>query len=270
MAGFAFPLVFILYHSGEVLPKLTNEELAALAKTGDRAARAALWEQNRGLLAVLFRRLYVRAGARMAQAGVTWEDVEQCGFLAIVQAAQRFEPERGVLFASFLSYAVKSVFFELIGYRTERTRREPLNCACSLDEPVTGEDGSETPRGELTPDSTAEWAYEDAEQRVYQEQLRRVLDTEFARLTPLQQAVVRARFYDGLTLAQTSERLSISTDYARRQTRRALFLLGRSPRLARFRERIIREGAYHGTGWQAWKYGGSVEERILLKLEELT
>ena len=97
-----------------------------------------------------------------------------------------------------------------------------------------------------------------------------VLDTEFARLTPLQQAVVRARFYDGLTLAQTSERLSISTDYARRQTRRALFLLGRSPRLARFRERIIREGAYHGTGWQAWKYGGSVEERILLKLEELT
>lgn len=58
---------------------------------------------------------------------------------------------------------------------------------------------------------------------------------------------MRARFYDGLTLAQTSERLSISTDYARRQTRRALFLLGRSPRLARFRERIIREGAYHGT-----------------------
>lgn len=31
----------------------TNEELASQAKTGDRAALAALWEQNRGLLAVL-------------------------------------------------------------------------------------------------------------------------------------------------------------------------------------------------------------------------
>ena len=55
----------------------TNEELASQAKTGDRAALAALWEQNRGLLDVLFRRLYIRAGARVTQAGVTWEDVEQ-------------------------------------------------------------------------------------------------------------------------------------------------------------------------------------------------
>ncbi len=247
----------------------TNEELAAQAKQGDRTALAALWEQNQGLLAMLFRRLYVRAGARTAQAGVTWEDVEQCGFLAIVQAAQVYEPERGTLFTSVLGYAVKSVFFELIGYRTERTKREPLNCACSLDEPVTGEDGSETPRGELTPDNTAEWAFENAEQRVYREQLRCVLDTEIAKLSPIQQKAVRSRFYKNLTLAQTGKRLHSSAEYARRQVDRALFLLKRSARLARFRERIICEDAYHGTGWQAWKYGGSVEERILLKLEEL-
>lgn len=257
---------------GEVLQckGATNEELAALAKTGDRAALAALWEQNRGLLAVLFRRLYVRAGARVTQAGVTWADVEQCFYLAIAQAVQVYEPERGTLFTSVLGYAVKTVFFELIGYRTERTKREPLNCACSLDEPVTGEDGSETPREELTPDNTAEWAFENAERRVYCEQLRRALDTEIAKLSPIQQAAVRVRFYENLTLAQTGERIHCNAEYARRQVDRALFLLKRSARLARFRERIICEGAYHGTGWQAWKYGGSVEERILLKLEELT
>lgn len=255
---------------GEVLhcKGATNEELAAQAKTGDRTALAALWEQNTGLLAMLFRRLYVRAGVRTAQAGVAWEDVEQCFFLAIVQAVEVYEPERGTLFTSVLGFAVKCVFFELIGYRTERTKREPLNCACSLDEPVTGEDGSETPRGELTPDSTAEQAFEGAERRVYCEQLRRALDTEIARLSPIQQAAVRARFYENLTLSQTGERLHSSAEYARRQVDRALFLLRRSARLARFRERMICEGAYHGTGWQAWKYGGSVEERILLKLEE--
>lgn len=60
---------------------MTNEELAVMAKAGDRSALAALWEQNTGLLAILFRRLYVRAGARTAQAGVTWEDVEHASFL---------------------------------------------------------------------------------------------------------------------------------------------------------------------------------------------
>ena len=256
---------------GEVLQckGATNEELASQAKTGDRTALAALWEQNRGLLAVLFRRLYIRAGARVTQAGVTWEDVEQCGFLAIVQAAQVYEPQRGTLFTSVLGYAVKRVFFELIGFQTERTKREPLNRACSLDEPVTGENGSETPRGELTPDHAAEQAFENTERRVYCEQLRHALDTEIAKLSPIQQEAVRSRFYENLTLTQTGERLHCNAEYARRQVDRALFLLKRSARLARFRERIIREDAYHGTGWQAWKYGGSVEERILLKLEEL-
>ncbi len=129
---------------GEVLhcKVATNKELAARAKAGDRAALAALWKQNTGLLAVLFRQLYVRAGARTAQAGVTWEDVEQCFFLAIAQAVQVYEPQRSTLFTSVLGYAVKRVFFELVGCRTERTKREPLNRACSLDEPVTGETGA--------------------------------------------------------------------------------------------------------------------------------
>ena len=56
---------------------MTNEELAARAKTGDRDALAQLWEQNRGVLASIFRELARKAGARMAAMGVTWEDVEQ-------------------------------------------------------------------------------------------------------------------------------------------------------------------------------------------------
>ena len=34
---------------------MTNEELAVMAKAGDRSALTALWEQNTGLLAILFR-----------------------------------------------------------------------------------------------------------------------------------------------------------------------------------------------------------------------
>lgn len=88
---------------------MTNEELAAQAKAGDKDALAQLWEQNRGLLAKLFGELAGKAGARMAAMGVTAEDMEQSFFLAVALAVRLYEPERGVLFASFLSYPVKRV-----------------------------------------------------------------------------------------------------------------------------------------------------------------
>ena len=52
---------------------MTNERLVAQVKQSDRAAPAALREQNSVLLAILFRRLYVRAGVRTAQAVIAWK-----------------------------------------------------------------------------------------------------------------------------------------------------------------------------------------------------
>ena len=63
----------------------TNEALSAQVKAGDRDALATLWEQNRGLLALMFRRLAARSGRRMQAAGVTLEDLEQEGyFLSLI------------------------------------------------------------------------------------------------------------------------------------------------------------------------------------------
>ena len=105
---------------------MTNEELAAQAKAGDKDALAQLWEQNRGLLAKLFGELAGKAGARMAAMGVTAEDIEQSFFLAVELAVRLYEPERGVLFASFLKYPVKTVFFDLVGWRTASQKCDPL------------------------------------------------------------------------------------------------------------------------------------------------
>ena len=83
---------------------MTNEELAAQAKAGDKDALAQLWEQNRGLLAKLFGELAHKAGARMAATGVTWEDVTillSCGRARC--AAVRAGTGRAVLIISALS-----------------------------------------------------------------------------------------------------------------------------------------------------------------------
>ena len=175
---------------------MTNEELAAQAKAGDKDALAQLWEQNRGLLSNLFRGLANKAGDRMAAMGVTAEDIEQSFFLAVALAVRLYEPERGVLFASFLSYPVKQVFFELVGWRTEQQRRDPLGQSISLDEPISHDDGSETTRSELVPDPAAERQFEDIEEHMYTEQLHIALEDCISTLDERQAAVIRARYFE--------------------------------------------------------------------------
>lgn len=250
---------------------MTNEELVTKAKTGDRDALAQLWEQNRGLLATLFGELARKAGARMAATGVTWEDVEQSFFLAVALAVRLYEPERGVLFTSFLRYPVKAVFFDLVGWRTEHQKRDPLGQCASLDEPVSGEDGSQTPRGELVPDPAAGRQFQDAEERLYTEQLHVDLEDCISTLDEHRAAVIRARYFEEKTLSEIGERLGVNTSRVGQLERDAMRKMrsGRNiQRLWQYREMIISKHAYHGTGLSAWKYGGgSVEERTLVYLE---
>ena len=248
---------------------MTNEELAALAKAGDRQAMAQLWEQNKGLLFTLFRKLASRAGARMASMGVTRDDVEQCFYLAIVDAVALYEPERGMSFASFLSYPVKSQFFELVGWHTERQKNDPLGLCCSLDEPIGTEDGKQT-RGDLEADPRN--YQEEAEERIYTEQLHAALEECFTGLEHAQAETIRGQFFDGLTAQDIGEKLGCSTGQVRKLKQDAMRKL-RSPenlrKLQRFHDEVLETGSYHGTGYLAWKYGGcSVEERTILRLEE--
>ena len=251
---------------------MTNEELAAKAKAGVREALTQLWEQNRGLLAKLFRGLANKAGARMVAMGVTWEDVEQSFFLAISLAVRLYEPERNVLFSTFLTYPVKLVFYELVGWRTERQRRAPLGQCSSLDEPISYDDGSETTRSELVPDPAAERQFEDIEEHMYTEQLHIALEDCISTLDERQAAVIRARYFEDMELSDIGGMLGVNTSRVGELERSAMRKIrsGRNiRRLRQYRDMIISKHVYHGTGLSAWKYnGGSVEERAVIHLED--
>lgn len=247
---------------------MTNEELVRLAKMGDCDALAKLWEQNRGLVAKLFRELMAKAGARMAAMGVTWEDVEQSFFLVIDLAVRLYEPDRGTLFSSFLVYPVKTVFFDMIGWRTEQQKHDPLGQSLSLDEPLSSEDGDGV-RGDFVQDPND--AYADADERLYHMQLQAVMDDCLVTLDQQQERVVRYHYYDGLTLEEVGSIMGCNAADAWKLESRGLRKL-RSPqnvsKLMPYRDQIINESAYHGTGWNAWKNGDSVQERIVSRLED--
>lgn len=248
---------------------MNNEELAAQAKAGDKEARFQLWEQNGGLLAVLFRNLMARPHMleRMAAAGVTTEDVEQAGFLAIADAVRLYNPDKG-LFSSYLGYTVKAAFYDLLGLHTKRGTHDTLNNCTSLDEPISDED-STTTRSELVPDTTASTAFQDAEDRLYNEHLHKTLDDLLARLEQPQEAVLKGYYYKGQTLKQLAAAFNVSPSRIHELKNSGLRRLqGYHRILSCFRENAINTKAYHGTGFQAWKNGGSVEERVVVWMDE--
>ena len=248
----------------------TNEALAAQAKAGDREALAALWEQNRGLLRVMFNRLAAAYRERMDAAGVTLEDLEQEGYFAVAKAAKLYDPSAGTKFATFLFYPVKTAFSSAVGLRTERQRQEPL-CRCdSLDAPLDAEDNGSATRGDTVPDAAAEQAFNDADECLYTAQLHSALDDALALLDERQAVVLRGRFYEGRTLESLAVQLGISRERVRQTESKAIRAM-RFPRIQRkleaYRENILANSSYHGTGFTAWKERGSVEENTIENLE---
>ena len=181
--------------------------------------------------------------------------------------AQLWEQNRGLLATLFSELARKAgARMAALGVTWEDVEQSFF-----LDESVSGEDGSQTPRGELVPDPAAGRQFEDAEERLYTAQLHADLEDCINTLDERRAAVIRARYFEDKTLSEIGERFGVNTSRVGQLERDAMRKLrsGRNiQRLRQYREMIISKHAYHGTGLSAWKYGGgSVEEWTLVYLE---
>ncbi len=239
---------------------MTNEELAERAKAGDAAALMELWESVRR---VCFR-IAGRYGDMLSRAGPDTDDVAQELFLAYHAALT----EGGYRFTTYLTYHVKNALRAVLGIR--RGSRELPPVPVSLDCPLGDE--TDNTMGDLVPDPEATQAFTDAESRVWCEQLHDALDQCLDDLEEKQAEAVRGTYYKGLTAAEVGECLGISASQATQLKQSGLRKLRHGEnlrRLKQYRDEIA-SGIYRGTGFAAWKYGGSsVEERAVLRLEEL-
>lgn len=240
----------------------TNEALAARAKAGDKEAATQLWQQNRGLMGIWGRRLYTAYRGRATASGVTLEDVEQIGFPAVAAAACGYDTAQGTQFTTYLAYHFRREFFALVGLRTERQKQEPLCRACSLDAPIDAEDAEGTTRAELVPDAGAAAQMENAEEKIWTEQLHAALEDSLQAIDPRLASVLRQRYFSGMTHTQLAAVMGVSKQHVQSQEQAGLRAMRRrnSCRLAQFRAEIVSR-AYRHTGFSAWKTGGSAPER---------
>jgi RNA polymerase sigma factor (sigma-70 family) len=133
--------------------------------------------------------LYV--AKRIRGNNVTDDDLSN-GLFALVVAAKRFDPNRGTRFSTFAYYCIRNAIYG------ERPKFETVSLS-SLSEPGVHSDGGIE-------------AVEDADR---QATLRVAVGTALSRLPARTRAIVRLRFWDGLTLQQISDQFSLSKERVR-------------------------------------------------------
>lgn len=245
---------------------MSNEQLVAVIQTGATECMSELWEQMMGLVKWKAKRIMTALELRGTSCGCEFDDLVQCGYLAMVAAVETYTSESGS-FSTWFMYYLQKEFAEITGYRTQRGRNDPLNNAYSLDKPLNDETDS-TVFGDLIPDQRAAATMEAVEEREYQRQLKHAIDRALSELPADVADVLRLRNYDRLTLDEIGERWKLSRERIRQLENKGIRKL-REPKIACILRPFMDFNFYSSTGLTAYQQTGmSVQERYIAMEEQ--
>ncbi len=239
---------------------MSNEELVTLIQTGERDRLPELWEQVEKFVAMKARQRMTLSGGA---GGVEFEDLYNCGYLALVAAADTYNAAADRSFISWLSLSLKTAFAEAGGYRSKRQAHDPLNHAGSLDTPVNDDMDGDT-LGDLQADPVASQSFQDAEDRLFLEQLHSALEKAMDQLPARHGDTLRRRFYRQQTLDEIAADEGVSKEAVRQWQTKGLQALRQEAELQQF----VEERTPYYMNVSA-KSGERTVERIVIKRERL-
>ena len=244
---------------------MTNEELAGRIKDGERGLLGQLWEQNKGLFHRFAWGAWTRYSTRCAHAGAEYTDLVQCAFLALCDAVDAYDPASGLTLAAYFNYPWRNHMSALLGLRT--AKQDALNRSASLDSPL-GDDETGT-LADVIPDPESAKDFERTDERIYNEQLRRDLDRAISELPESRAEIIRNYYFDGVQIADLSQRKGITVSALNTFRRDALVKLRRARSLRAYRDEIIAR-AYRYSSYAMYKETGySSVEYAVERLAEL-
>lgn len=244
---------------------MSTEEMVAAIQGGDVALLEPLWAKLWRLVRRFAYRYYM---ATQGRGGVTVEDLEQAGFLAVMDAIPRYDPKEAA-FSTYLVQYLRKHFQEASGRLYKDAKgcfmpKDALNTCISLN--MTVDDDEETELVEITADPATN--LEVIEEKIWREQLRETVADVLQELPEDQMAVVRCRFWEGLTYEEAANQLGRDAGSVRGAEQKAI----RGLRKSKNKKRLIPFydfNYYSGTGFGAFKSNGaSVQERYVMRKEE--
>lgn len=210
---------------------MSNEELAARIKDGERDKLLELWEQVRNLIARLSIRRYILTDGL---GGVEVDDLIQSGYIAMVNAVEDFDPGAGYKFSTFLTQHLKTAFAEAGGYRSDKQRMDPLQHCDSLDRPI--DEGSEDTLLDLQ--AAPGDCIADADRRIWLEQLHAALARAMEPFPEDWRSTLECHYYRGKTQEETAQELHTTRQEVRKAESKALIKLSGNKELRRYREEL--------------------------------
>lgn len=176
---------------------MTNEELVARIKNGERNLTLTLWEQVRKLVIKITRRYLLFDGSNV----IEQDDLIQAGFIGMLRAIQDFDSTAGFSFTAFLDKHVRNAGRGVIGIRNKK--QDPLISALSLDKPIVSE--SELALVDAISDPSQAFTYDDLLEELDRREETRVILAQAERLDPFEREVFGERYVQGLSLKRISE-----------------------------------------------------------------
>ena len=194
------------------------------------------------------------------KSGVAGEDFIQEGYLAMMACVWRFAPDKGAKFLTLLGFYLRSRFQGMVGWHS---RREPMNEAVSIHAPLTDELALEDTLADPAADM------EEAENRIYLEELREALNASMAeRNDSAQREVLKRRYYWGQTYGEIAREMGRSVSTISAMECQALQRLAMAPRLREYRREVLIAQMAHRGSLKVWlNTGSSAVERTVLALE---
>lgn len=175
---------------------MTHQEFSEAVlsvRAGEPGATLILWESVRRFVAKA-----AYGWASNSNGRTSYADLMQAGFLAVMDAAERFDPEReNASFLSLLRRTLRARFMEESGIRT--TRRDVLQFAESIEVPALGDEDGVTV-SDTIPDNGASLAFIGVEYRDFQLYCRNVIGAALDTLPGNQATVIRLYYLKGRSL----------------------------------------------------------------------
>lgn len=201
---------------------MTNEELVAAIRDGNTALIGELWEQNKGLVAMLANKRLMSATNTVIEI----DDLTQSGFFALLDAIRTYDAAEGCRFTTWLTVHLRNHFNKAMNTRSEKQRNDPLLAAVSLQRPIAEENGDTLEA--LCPDPSAQAAFEAVEHRMWTEQLHTTLDDLLCELPQDQREIITGRHYDEMSTEELSRKLDTTTAEIRSQENKGMRTLRKS------------------------------------------
>ena len=181
--------------------------LATDVKEGKPGAMLKLWEAVQRFVAMKARKQIEQY--YQYQVYVTLDDLMQSGFIAVVDAAERYVPDPDVKsnetnrYLALLDFTLKTRWRELYGVRS--SKRDALQYSDSLDAPAFRDDPESPSIADATPDESAAIAFMDIEYKDFLEYCRRVIGAALDSLPEEQAGAIRLHYLKGMTLDSIAE-----------------------------------------------------------------